>query len=199
MVICTDMDGVWSDYNYGFSLLGYGEGYLPHVLSNKEIDKWEWVYELFNPYQLNRLMAKVTESGKFWEELPPVSLELGVGTLRSLIQRGHKFCVLTARPGNKNSIKHQTKNWFAHFADLAVSIGDIHICERGQKMDYLKKLKADVFIDDCPATIEEMNTRPEKMFAMEHKYNLHLKQGCDKVKFVRNTSEFFAKVRDLVN
>lgn len=197
MVICTDMDGVWSDYNYGLSLLGHEEGYLEHVFSNKDIDSWDWVKECFSTPQLNKLMAKINESCKFWEDLPPVSMEFGTRTLKSLLLKGHQFHVLTARPGNKQNVKKQTRAWFKHYTDLDIPEKHITICERDEKMKFLDLLKADIFIDDCPDTIIEMNRRTENMFAIEHKYNLHLKNDCARVKFVKNTREFFMEVRGL--
>ncbi len=196
MLICSDMDGIWSDYCFGLSAMAHKYGYMDHVLSSRDVDDWNWLDVCMTKNQLGKLMSLVNLSNDFWADLPPISANLGKNMLETLISDGNRLKILTARPGRQLSVKLQTIAWFKHFIGVDLNTTDIIICEADNKLDYVREYKADYFIDDRPKTIIAMNsfTGSTKMFAVKHPYNAYLEPKCPNVQFVNNVSEFLMNV-----
>lgn len=196
MLICSDMDGVWSDYCFGLSAIAHKFEYMDHVLSTRDVDDWNWLDVCMTRNQLGKIMSLINLSNNFWADLPPISANLGKSLMEAVLHKGDRFKIITARPGRQLSVKLQTIAWFKHYIGVDLNTTDIVICEADNKLDYVHEYKADYFIDDRPKTIVDMNNFKgnTKMFAVRHHYNSYLEKECPNVTFVNNVSEFLMEV-----
>lgn len=177
MVIVLDIDGVLANFTkaYGELLTKVGGDKLPAGWQDDPDFPAVWYWERAAGYSKEveeRVWSKyITQKGShFWKNLEPLpTARESLMHLNSLIKQGHTECYfLTHRMGH--GAKLQTEEWlYANGIDYPT------VLMTGEKVPWLRLLKANFFIDDRPETIQDV-----ARVAVEEKwpdFKLYLKQA----------------------
>lgn len=189
----TDVDGVWSDFNYGFTLMAKRLGYTDKIFTHRDTTTYYHMDQIFTKKQLNELWEYVNESERFWEDLPPVTLSCNHYALDKMLQDNKiDLYVMTSRMGIDPA--GQTQRWFKHFAKIDIPRENIFICRRDKRFEMVKRLDLDYYIDDCPETLMEVSMLPTvACFGVEYSYNTSIRD-LDNIHWVKSVGEYVNNV-----
>lgn len=189
----SDVDGVWADFNYGFTLMAKKLGYTEKVFTCKDSTTYYHMNQLFTNKQLQELWGYVNESETFWENLPPVTLASNHYSLDKMIQdKKIDFYLMTQRMGVDP--QGQTQRWFKHFMKLDIPRENIIICSRNRRLDLVKRLDLDYYIDDCPDTLLEVSElRSPMCFGVEYSFNSEIR-NTENINWVKSVGEYVNQI-----
>lgn len=158
MIIGFDIDGVWSEFAIGFSLLMHQLYGLPLVSDEDQIKSWDWSeWYPATKEQKNKAWAYIRNSYNWWESLPLVNDLKGIEVAREYITKTVKinqFPFITTRIATRgSSVADQSSSWLHRVAGLPKGMTVINSKKKG---DVCKSLGVQYFIDDKPENIENI-------------------------------------------
>lgn len=94
-----------------------------------------------------------------------------VKTLQTLDEEGHEIYYITARPKEHGE---RTKQWMID-QGFPVSSGRFFCGMKDEgKIEIIKELQLDIYVDDKPAVVDTLRRSPLKVFVKDQSYNRHL-------------------------
>lgn len=193
--IGSDLDGVWADFYKGFGILANTIGYNNQVRSTREVPSWDFMYQEFTPIECGHLWDAIEASPTVWQDLPPMALD-NKFLFQYLFDRTD-FTFITSRRGDPENVKLQSSNWFKKFTGVDVSIDKIIVCRSVEKVNYIRDLKLDYYIDDCPAILEQVSKADIDglfLYGMDLPYTKSVSREL-RIKFVDLVSTYLFDIR----
>ena len=179
MVIVLDIDGCLANFNkgYGTLLTKIGGARLPQGWQDEPNLNfpvtWDWDRAAgYSPDIIQKVWTKyiMQEGSHFWKNLEPLpTARESLMHVNSLVKQGQAECYfLTHRMGH--AAKLQTEEWlYANGIDYPT------VLMTADKVPWLRLLKANIFLDDKPETVQEV-----AQVALEEKwpdFKLYLRQA----------------------
>lgn len=150
LTLCIDVDGVLANFTDAYaSALKRRTGIEFPKASADWPTSWYWERDagVTKEQEEETWLKDIIQSKTFWQRLDPVpNAKPTLKQLNQMAQRGDQVYFITNRMGT--SVKLQTERWlYSHGINYPTVI------VTGDKIPFLRALKANFFIDDKPETI----------------------------------------------
>lgn len=196
--IALDLDGVFSNFHYSFSIIANKLFGSPIIMDIDQIKsyQWEdWGYPL-NKEQHNKVWEEVNKNTpNFWYDMLPLISPEEFSKLLDVINEGHNFFFITSRKNTVGgSVLNQTNKWIKK----NLAIDNFSVIPAHKKGQVIEAIEADYFLDDMPENVIDALVKAPKCesFLLNRPYNAYAiefikkTQNYKKIKIVYSVGEF---------
>jgi uncharacterized HAD superfamily protein len=164
--IGLDIDGVLADFSASFIELAKKEG----INTNNSFDQSHWNF----PYEYNVLWNKIKNDKEFWLNIKPITTNL------------------TFEPDFYVTSRSIPSSWTEEWISKNnLPCVPVYTTNGKSKVDILKQLKCDTFLDDCFSNFKELNQSGIRTFLMNQTYNIKHDVGY---KRIYNVNSLYSKI-----
>lgn len=200
LTIQLDVDGVISDFIWGFTRLGAKYGGLPS--STMEQVEWDSFPGLL-PSHEQLIWDEISQSNYFWQSLPLLLNPLETQGIRALYRAECQVYFVTNRLGH--NVRQQTEAWLLNRLELPSWANPTVIMARS-KGEVAKAIMADFSIDDKAenawcigwlTTPQNSKTPDCRSYILDRKYNQYdHKIGSSKIRRVPTVQAFLNDIQE---
>ena len=176
-----DLDGIVYDWQHVFA--DFLKKKIELEFDLRSITTWNWHEALdgLTPKRFDKIFDEFTDKG-LYRNLPLIpQARTGLDTI---VKNGYEIHFITCRP------KKAEKDSEASIKELGIPYASLSVAS-GSKGDAAKKLRLDVFFDDRPKYLQQLDdVGVKKLYLMNKLYNI--REDCSFIR-VSNWQEFIEK------
>lgn len=155
-IIGLDIDGVLADFSGSFIELAKKEG----IKTNANFNQSHWNF----PYEYNKLWEKIKNDKSFWLNIKPLVSDL------------------TFEPNFYVTSRTIPTEWTEEWLSINnFPCVPVYSTNGGSKVEILKELKCNTFLDDCFDNFKELNKAGIRTFLMNQPYNVKYDVGYKRI------------------